>query len=242
MQGLNELFHVRGWWYPSQFCNCLVVNVPQCMCRLECCHSSSHVSFGKLQNRIQMRIGYGAAFTLSNVGQTLLHTLWREGLESELGATRSQRFNHPGHIVTNQNEPSNSRVGFNNSSKCSLGIFGDSICLIQDDNLEGWIGILLLVFVVHLFRLFRFWTAKEVTLGWYSGLPHRKSCKMLDFVTDHRDSTFITGIQFQNAFPPLRRVPKLSAQCQCHGGLSTSGRPIKQQMRETTSRDRILKG
>ena len=135
------------------------------------------------------------------------------------------------HIQSEQNEhvmlhdpstPQNIRFSYNNSSQSSLRIRSDRIGLVQYDDFKGWVGIVfLLLLFLDLHFVVVFFALVEVTGGTLGAtcIPNRKAGKVLDFVSYDRNATLVTGVQFQYATTPLRRMPQLSTQSQSHGCL-----------------------
>mmetsp|Transcript_21846 Transcript_21846/g.54123 ORF Transcript_21846/g.54123 Transcript_21846/m.54123 type:complete len:201 (-) Transcript_21846:3-605(-) len=147
---------------------------------------------------------------------------------------------------------------FDNASKSSLSIFCHGIGFVQNNHLEGRIGILLFLLVLFVDIIYRrihgsfvarlaAAPTKEIFLASSarptrvaSPGPHRQARKLLDLFPDHADSALVTGIQLQNTTAPLGWMPKLFAQRQCHTRLSTPGRPVQQQVGQPSGLDRIF--
>lgn len=60
--------------------------------------------------------------------------------KAELGASTSQWVNDPADVVANEAKASRTAVLFDRAAKGSLGVGGETVGLVQDDQFERWAG------------------------------------------------------------------------------------------------------
>mmetsp|Transcript_2503 Transcript_2503/g.4540 ORF Transcript_2503/g.4540 Transcript_2503/m.4540 type:complete len:203 (-) Transcript_2503:136-744(-) len=173
---------------------------------------------------------------MCNRTKPILHGCRWKGLEPKFGTSGCQRRNNTSHIIANQNKSCNLGMCFNDTAERCLSVGRNSICLVEDNDLEGRIRVFFRVFPIRrlLFLL------EEVGFGG-SRVADGETSKVLDFIAHDANATFVRGIEFQDASVHLRRMPQLLTKRQRHRGLSGPGRPIKQQVRHPIGFHSILK-
>jgi hypothetical protein len=115
---------------------------------------------------------------------------------------------------------------YDDTTQGGLCVWRDRIRFVQDNNLERRIRILILFLIVYLHGIvcivlviISCFLLKETLRTLWFGSPYRQTSKVLDFVSNDRNATFVTSVEFENTATPLRRVPKLSTKRQSYRSL-----------------------
>ena len=173
------------------------------------------------------------------MGEAGLHALRRQGLEAELGAPGRQRIDDAGDVVADEDEPGDLGGRLDDAAEGGLRVGGDGISLVEDDDLEGGVGV---AFRVASCR------GGSVPLPAVPGgaglglVAHGQAGEVLDLVSDDADAALIGGVELQD--PPLEgfRVPQGAAECQGDAGLAGSRRAVEEQVGQPVGLYGILQG
>lgn len=109
----------------------------QTIARLQCGDGPTHVAIGDLNDSLVHTISDIDTLLAADELQSFNNFFGGQGLETELCATRSDRFNDARDVVAHQTETGCSRFFFHGSTKGCLGCVSHGIGLVEDDNFEG---------------------------------------------------------------------------------------------------------
>ena len=68
-----------------------------------------------------------------------MHGQW---LKTEFGTSRRKRFDDARDVIANEDEARDFGICFNDTAECRLGVAGDGVGFVENDDFEGGIGII----------------------------------------------------------------------------------------------------
>mmetsp|Transcript_9381 Transcript_9381/g.20316 ORF Transcript_9381/g.20316 Transcript_9381/m.20316 type:complete len:276 (+) Transcript_9381:595-1422(+) len=240
------------------------------MRRLKRRHGPTHIPLTQIQNLIHhllllLRIFKLTPFHVGNVFDPLSHAFDRQRCEAELGASTRQRLDDAGDVIADEDEASDAAVGLDDATEGRLGVAGNGVGFVEDDDFEGWIGMrffdrffivgVIGIINVHfilviIFLGLLFFGGKEICLLAGSVLiaaaiarsANGQTGEVLNLISHDANAPLVTGIQLQHTSFELGRLEQLTTQRQCHGGFAGPGRAVEEEMGEAIRLDGVGEG
>lgn len=153
----------------------------------------------------------GYSLDFGNVLKALSGIPLIQALEAEFAAAAGERVDDAGDIVADEAKAGDFAVRLHGTAQGALGILRHGVGLVEDDDLEGRAGILVLV------------------RGRRVGQLH--AGEILDLFANDGDAAFVGGVEFEDAGPHHLGAEELLCEGQDGGCLAGARRAVEEHVR-----------